>query len=251
MEPGDILNPAVPAPGAADTSAGRDEQIYRRIVEAIVDHRLGPGARLPEAQLSEVFGVSRTGVRKVLQRLALQRLVTLRRNRGAQVARPTEQEARDVFAARRMIEVGSLDAVAANIGERHVAELRELTRREHAARDAGRHSDAIHHSAAFHVRLIGVAGNDTLTEFVSQLTSRSSLIIAVYGSRHSVGCDCGEHDDLLELVAAGEAARSRAWMERHLARIEASLSFRAADEATPDFHAIFGAPDTVSRAGHG
>ncbi|MDZ7749195.1 MAG: FCD domain-containing protein [Halofilum sp. (in: g-proteobacteria)] len=163
---------------------------------------------------------------------------------------PTEQEARDVrrAAADRGRQHGR------GHGERrprHLEALRELTRREHAARDAGRHSDAIHHSAAFHVRLVEVAGNDTLTEFVSQLASRSSLIIAVYGSPRSIGCDCGEHGDLLELVAAGEARRAREWMGHHLDRIEASLSFRAADDATPDFHAIFSAAGTDAPARHG
>lgn len=232
-------------------SRSRDEHIYRCIVDAIVDHRLEPGARLPEAQLSKVFGVSRTGVRKALQRLALQRLVTLRRNCGAQVARPSEREAREVFAARRLVEAGSLEAVVARLRPRDITALRELIRQEHAARHSGRHSDAIRHSASFHVQLVHVAGNDTLTEFVSQLTSRSSLIIAVHGSPRSVGCDCGEHEELLELVVAGEAARGRAWIERHLARIEATLSFRRADEAAPDFHAIFGDAGAHTRASHG
>ncbi|EGH33458.1 transcriptional regulator GntR, partial [Pseudomonas syringae pv. japonica str. M301072] len=56
---------------------GRDEQIYQHVLEAIVEHRLAPGTRLPEDALADVFEISRTGIRKVLQRLALERLVTL------------------------------------------------------------------------------------------------------------------------------------------------------------------------------
>lgn len=239
-------------PGVADPRAPAtpDERIYRQLVEAIVEHRLAPGARLPEDALSEVFGVSRTGIRKVLQRLALQRLVTLRRHRGAQVARPGADEARDVFGARRLVETGSMDAVVERMRSRHLRALRSLTARERRAQDEDRHSDAIHLSAAFHVRLIDVAGNEAVTEFVSQLTTRSSLIIAVYGSRRSVGCACGNHAELLDLVAAGDAPGARTWMGRHLERIEASLDFRAADEATPDLHAIFGTRRHADRAGN-
>lgn len=232
--------PAPHHPGdAPETGDSRDERIHRQIVDAIVDHRLMPGARLPESALSEVFGVSRTGIRAVLQRLALQRLVTIQRNRGARVSRPSEDEAREVFAARRLVEVGSLDTVIPRIGKADIADLRALTQRERQARDENRHSDAIQLSAAFHVRLVEVGGNRAISEFVSQLTSRSSLIIAVYGSPRSVGCDCGEHRDLLDLVAAGDGEQSRQWMDAHLRRIEGSLVFRTADGPTPEFHEIF------------
>ncbi|HKJ95805.1 MAG TPA: GntR family transcriptional regulator [Gammaproteobacteria bacterium] len=223
--------------GARPTS---DERIYRQIVEAIVEHRLAPGARLPEDALSEVFRVSRTGIRKVLQRLALERLVTIRPHKGAQVSRPTVEEARDVFAARRMIEGGSLEAVVERATREDLKALRALLRRELAAQRAGRHSEAIHLSAAFHVQLIAIAGNRAITEFLVQLTSRSSLIIAVYGSPMSVGCDCGEHGELVDLILARRVQEARDWLLQHLRRIESSLQFEAEQPGTPDFRAIFG-----------
>ena len=67
----------------------RHEAIYRAVSDAIVEQRLKPGARLREDALAEVFGISRTGIRKILQRLALEQLVTLTPRRGASVTRPT------------------------------------------------------------------------------------------------------------------------------------------------------------------
>lgn len=52
--------------------SGHSESIYRAISNAVIEHRLKPGARLREDALAEVFGTSRTGIRKVLQRLALE-----------------------------------------------------------------------------------------------------------------------------------------------------------------------------------
>ncbi|MFP3335598.1 GntR family transcriptional regulator, partial [Pseudomonas sp. SIMBA_064] len=57
-------------------------------MNAIVEHQLPPGSKLPEEALSGVFGVSRTGIRKVLQRLAAVQMVTLTPKRGAQVSTP-------------------------------------------------------------------------------------------------------------------------------------------------------------------
>ncbi|WP_435102619.1 GntR family transcriptional regulator [Arhodomonas sp. AD133] len=226
--------------GVQDDNLSRDETIYRNIVEAIVEHRLLPGARLPEDALAEVFGISRTGIRKVLQRLALERLVTIRPHRGAHVARPTAQEARDVFAARRMVEAASMRDVVMRADRAVLRPLRELVGEERRAQAEGEQSRAIHLSAAFHTQLVDVAGNGAITDFLAQLASRSSLIIAVYGSRVSVGCDCGDHGELLDLIEAGEADAAARWMEHHLSEIERSLSFEVGSEETPDFEAIFG-----------
>jgi DNA-binding GntR family transcriptional regulator len=56
----------------------------------------------------------------------------------------------------------------------------------------------------------------------------------------SVGCDCGDHEELLDLLKQGDRARARQWMADHLGHIEASLDFASAEEEAPDFRRIFG-----------
>lgn len=229
-----LANPAV-----TDSGLSRDEQIYQDILEAIVEHRLSPGTRLPEDALAEVFTISRTGIRKVLQRLALERLVTLRANRGAEVAQPTAKEAQDVFAARQLIEPALMPAVVTQASASQLKALRALVEEEHQAQHAGLQSRAIQLSARFHVQLIALADNQVLTEQVAHLTTRSSLIIAVYGSRHSVGCDCGDHAELLELLESGNGTAAQQWMGKHLASIRASLQVDQQTPVEPDFRSIF------------
>src|ERR1700689_1244493 len=86
-------------------------QVHEQIWSAIVDHSLPPETRLVESELCEIFGVGRTRVRQVLQRLAHERVVTLMRNRGAKVSKPSVREAREVFAARRLIETSIVETV--------------------------------------------------------------------------------------------------------------------------------------------
>ena len=85
-------------------SAWTEEGIYQRMVQTIRNQQLHPGTKLGEDRLASAFGVSRTRIRPVLARLASEQVVTLTPNRGATVARPTEQEAREVFEVRRLIE---------------------------------------------------------------------------------------------------------------------------------------------------
>ena len=87
-----------------DAASLTENEIYDRMVAAILDHRLPPGMKLIEDRLATAFGVSRTRIRPVLVRLADEQVVTLTPNRGATVAEPTEREAREVFEVRRMIE---------------------------------------------------------------------------------------------------------------------------------------------------
>ena len=90
---------ANPAQRAAPAS---EDAIYERLMAAIFEHRLPPGTKLGEESLAAIFGVSRARIRRVLPRLAHDGVVHLEPNRGAFVAKPTVQEARDVFEARRV-----------------------------------------------------------------------------------------------------------------------------------------------------
>ena len=70
------------------------DAIHQRVLGAIVEHRLPPGTKLGEERLAKVFGVSRTQIRQVLERLAHDRIATVVPNRGAFVSSPTVEEAR-------------------------------------------------------------------------------------------------------------------------------------------------------------
>src|SRR5690242_10004595 len=92
-----------------------EDEIYGRIHAAVLDHRLQPGTKLKEVALAELFGAKRGVVRKVLMRLAHNRLVALRPNRGAVVASPSVEESRDLFAARRVVEAAIADVATRKI----------------------------------------------------------------------------------------------------------------------------------------
>src|SRR5207244_8884292 len=86
--------------GAAGAGAA---DVYERIWTAIVDHSLPPETRLVEERLCEIFGIGRTRLRQVRQRLAHERGGTLMPNRGAPASKPSAREAREGCAARRVL----------------------------------------------------------------------------------------------------------------------------------------------------
>ncbi|MGI3128858.1 GntR family transcriptional regulator [Halopseudomonas pachastrellae] len=227
------------ASAVSGAGAQRHERIYQAISAAIIEHRLQPGARLREDALAEVFGVSRTGIRKVLQRLAMDQLITLTPGKGASVTRPSAEEAREVFDARRLVECGLMQPLVQTLDAEGLSQLKALAAREQQALEAGEQSAAIQCSAQFHSALAALAGNQTLATFVVQLCSRSSLILAVYGNSGNLGCDCTDHQQLLALLEQGDGQAAAAFMARHLDEIEASLSIGEAPQAVPDLQDVF------------
>lgn len=217
-----------------------DERIHRELSDAIVDHRVPPGTSLPEDTLASAFGVSRTVVRKALLRLGHEKLVELRPNRGAMVARPSVEEARAVFEARRVIEAAIVDAVTARATDPALADLRTHLAREQEAEHAGDRHALIRLSGDFHRSLAALAGNDVLGEFVAELVSRSSLILALYQRRSSHPCSHDEHAGVLDAVARRDAATAKARMAEHLAQVEHHLDL-GGDVAPVDLHALFAA----------
>lgn len=147
-----------------------------------------------------MFGVSRTGIRKVLQRLAAVQMITLTPKRGAQVATPTVEEAQDIFRTRSLIECANLSEVLMHCQAPHLAALEKLNLQEQQAHENHDGAAAIRLSAAFHIQLQAISGNQVLTEIVTRLTQRSSLVVAAYGAPWQQGCRCDDHDRLVVLL---------------------------------------------------
>lgn len=82
------------------TSESTGDLLADDLRAAILDGRLAPGERLIEADLAEQFATSRAPVREAIRLLASERLVTLRRNRGAVVITPTIDDVLEVYAIR-------------------------------------------------------------------------------------------------------------------------------------------------------
>ncbi len=223
---------------AADLN-DRDEPIYQALLTAIVEHQLPPGSKLPEEALSDVFGVSRTGIRKVLQRLAAVQMITLSPRRGAHVATPGVDEARDIFATRSLVECANLPTVIGHVQPPHIAALTALIEEEQQAHDQHDGAAAIRLSAAFHIQLQAISGNEVLTDLVTRLTQRSSLVIAAYGAPWQRGCRCDHHDRLVDLLRKKDLSALTASLQHHFEHIVASLHFERSGETLPDFSRLF------------
>src|SRR3712207_5371423 len=79
-------------------------QTVEKLREAIVAGVFEPGARLVEAHLCDVFGVSRPVIREALRSLEAERLVAIIPNRGPLVRVLTWPEAAEIYQVRSLLE---------------------------------------------------------------------------------------------------------------------------------------------------
>jgi DNA-binding GntR family transcriptional regulator len=217
-----------PAEDAAGSSTAR---IVQSITQAIVERRLMPGTKLAEQKIADIFQVSRTIVRQALNQLSRDRLVTLEPARGAHVAEPGPEEARQVFEVRRMLETALARTAAATLGPAQIAELREHLRAEEAAVRRTDVPGRTHLLADFHVVLARMIGNTVLAELLADLVSRSSLIALMYQSSHSASHSYEEHVAIVDALEQRDARAAVRLMQAHLLSVERNLKL---DPRTPD-----------------
>jgi DNA-binding GntR family transcriptional regulator len=216
----------------------RVDDVFRALHRAIAEQALLPGTKLPEDLIGQQFGVSRTIVRAAITRLQARGLVEVQHNRGAAVAIPSLEQARQVFAARRCLEreivrtlAGRLDAAAVGRLESHVQ------RETDAQGDAVDPHEAIRLAGDFHVLLADMAGNEVMRGFVAELVSRSSLILAVHARPHSAECAATEHRQVIEALRDNDADGAAIAMDNHLSAVE-GRAYRAAANGPRDISEI-------------
>jgi len=219
-------------PSPADTApAGATERIVASITTAIVERRLMPGTKLAEQKIADIFNVSRTLVRQALNQLSRDRLVTLAPARGAFVAMPSVDEARQVFEVRTMIEAAMVRQLCAGISDAQVAQLRAHLRDEQAAVARTDVPGRTRLLADFHVVLARLLGNEVLAQLLADLLNRSSLIALMYQSAHSAGQSQDEHVRIVDAIERRDADAAALLMAQHLSSVERNLHL---DPRTPD-----------------
>jgi DNA-binding GntR family transcriptional regulator len=239
------LNRAMPTrptrPSASPARLQREnthDEIYEKIYVAILEHRLHPGTKLVEERLADIFSVSRARVREVLARLAHEQIVELYPQRGAYVAKPTIEQALDVFEARRLIEPAVLRRLIETLTPEKLARLR---RHQDLEVDARRRDDkraVIRLSGEFHSLAAELAGNTALARSMRELSVLTCLMIFLYDAPTTTSCRADEHSQIIDAIAKRDAARAERLMLEHLNHIEGSMKLETATEEV-DLEAIF------------
>jgi DNA-binding GntR family transcriptional regulator len=145
------------------------DQVYARILEAIIDHSLPPGQRIRQNELAERLGVSRQPVSHALHLLHRQGLVAESGRRGFEVIGLDPERIRQLYEVR-----GAIDALAARLAAGRAKTDTSGRARLEAALAAGRSissktplAELIARDVDFHHAIYALSGNPTIEEMIA------------------------------------------------------------------------------------
>lgn len=208
----------------AATQKNRSELICGALRSAILERALLPGMKLPEDSLGERFGSSRTIIRQALERLAAEGLVELRHNKGAAVATPSLEEARDLFELRTHTEDLVIARLASGLNAQQKARLEEHIAQEEAASD-GPEPLSIRLATEFHILMAELTGSPVLLRYVKELSYRCGLTLSQFSRPHSSNCGIQEHRDILAAMEEGDVEKARGIARAHLDSVSSRAQF--------------------------
>ncbi|GAA1906309.1 hypothetical protein GCM10009814_39550 [Lapillicoccus jejuensis] len=207
-----------------DDAASLADAVVGAVRDGVSRGVLDPGETYSVYRLADELGVSRSPVREALLRLAEAGLVTIARNRGFTVVRPSPHDVEEIFEIRRALE----PAAARRVAEAGDATARAAVAAAYDALDAaaGRGDEPAFWRAdrALHDAVLRGAGNARAAAVVEQLRATTVLLgPPTTATGRTLREVADEHAPVATAVAAGDGAAAEAAMRAHLERTAALL----------------------------
>jgi len=195
------------------------DKAYDQICRALLQGKLRSGTQLRERQLAEVFGLTRGAVRKVLARLSAEGKVESFPNRGSFVPQPSSAQVRELYDARKAVEAGLAGLLAKRITPSQLQTLRAHADKQRDIKINPRET-TVRLSGEFHIRLAQMIGSSQLEEVVTNLMSRTQVLISLFEPENHAGCAPEEHDKITDALQSGDAQQAFEVMLWHLCQVE-------------------------------
>ncbi|MGE0723499.1 MAG: GntR family transcriptional regulator [Alphaproteobacteria bacterium] len=187
------------------------------IGEAIQLGEFRAGEWLRQIDLEERFGATRFDVRAALDELAVRQTIQHVPNRGYRVAAPDEGTLDGIRAVRSILEPAAAPLIVARTDDAALDRLRDLATRFGAAVRSGDHADQSRTNRDFHRALYALSGNPVLEETIWSLRARSrGAAMTRWRSVEAMVRSDVEHHEMLDALAARDAARLAAVIGRHI-----------------------------------
>lgn len=218
--PSDATSTALAAGAASD----REDQslhgeILTRLRDHIVEGNIPDGGRIPERQLCEMLGISRTPLREALKVLAAEGLVELLPNRGARVRQLSERDLGELFDM-----MGGLEGLAGRLACENIsdAEIAEIERLHYEMYGFYLHRDMHGYfrvNQAIHHRIVEAARNAALMSAYTSLAGRVRKIrysANFARKRERWGEAMREHETILDALRRRAGSELSDILFRHL-----------------------------------
>lgn len=155
------------------------DQVKDHLLQAILDGRYPPGARIVETRVARELGTSQTPVREALRDLEALGLIETSAFRGARVRHPSAEELLEAFAVRAQLESLGARLATPHITDQQLEELAGYVGEMRRAAVAGDPRTEAIADVKFHGRIVELSGNVTLHRVWTVLEPASRTYITL------------------------------------------------------------------------
>ena len=191
--------------------------VFKTLRQAILKGELEPGERLMEIQLAERLGVSRTPIREAIRKLELEGLVLMIPRKGAEVARISENNLRDVLEVRRTLEELAVDLACQRMTPEELEELKET---EEQFAQAVREGDAMQIAQTderYHEIIYNSTKNEKLVQILNNLREQMYRYRLEYiKDEDKRQILMVEHDQILKALSLRHVQEARIAIREHI-----------------------------------
>jgi len=199
------------------------EAVVMSLRKHITEGVLKPGTRLVDAAMAEEYGVSRNTVRDALRLLQYEGLLSSVRNAGYSVRTLSAADVRDIYAARRVIEVGAVQRSASATDEQleRIADAVSLTERYLRDGDWSKVGTA---SLGFHRTVVELAASPRLNRFFATVAAQLRLAFAVIPDERTFQLQWVSRDrTICDLILAGARQQAAEALDVYLSDSETQI----------------------------
>ncbi|MBX2885323.1 MAG: GntR family transcriptional regulator [Granulosicoccus sp.] len=194
------------------------EELVERLQAMIVEGVLQPGKKVPERELCEKLGVSRTPMREALKVLAADGLLTLEPNRGARVRPITTTELEEAFQLMGALETLAGELACKHINDIQLADLKHAHQEMLACFEKQDIQSYFTHNQRIHEIIMEAANNEMLKSIYK------SLAVRVRRTRYMANMNAerwqnavNEHEQILTAIEARDGKALGEILKLHMA----------------------------------
>jgi len=199
------------------------DQVKERLLEDILAGRYPASGRIVETRVARELGTSQAPVREALRGLEALGVVEILPFRGARVRRPSTSELLDSYAVRAALESLAARLAVPQLADTDLAELTALVDEMRRSADGGDNHAVATADAAFHERIVQLAGNAALHRAWRSLEPLSRTYLTLVFPGADARWTAGLHPPILEALRRRDAEEVEKALRHHFAEIGAML----------------------------
>lgn len=189
------------------------EEVADRLRTEILAGDIEPGERLRQAEVARRLGVSTSPVREAFALLRAQGLVSTVPHRGVVVSLPTAQDVTECYEIRIPLESLAIERAIPHVDDRLVRKLQSILDKMARTKNLDRWTEL---NSLFHSTLCSASKRTRLCEIIVSLSDASLPFVRLHQASYPPDAAQREHQEILDAVVAGDAARAQEATRVHL-----------------------------------